>query len=105
MGRFHGSSFVLICRRTKTCCLPTHFSRFSMIPYGMVVLFFLPSYASERNPDEYLNNDLKKSLENRPVVASLQELGRNVVSHMRSLQKMPERVMKFFEHPSVKYAV
>ena len=69
-----------------------------------IELFFLPSYAPERNPDEYLNNDLKKSIENRPVVSSLKELGRNVVSHMRSLQKMPSRIMSFFEHPYVKYA-
>jgi len=69
-----------------------------------IELFFLPSYAPERNPDEYLNNDLKKSIENRPIASSLKELGQNVVSHMRSLQKMPYRVMRFFEHPSVNYA-
>lgn len=70
-----------------------------------IELFFLPSYAPERNPDEYLNNDLKKSIENRPVVASAQELAKNVVSHMRALQKLPERVMAFFNHHSVAYAI
>jgi transposase len=69
-----------------------------------IELFFLPPYAPERNPDEYLNNDLKKSIENRPVISSLKELGQNVISHMRSLQKMPSRVKKYFEHPYVKYA-
>jgi transposase len=69
-----------------------------------IELFFLPSYAPERNPDEYLNNDLKKAMENNPIVTTAQELARNVISHMRSLQKMPDRVKAFFEHPHVVYA-
>lgn len=69
-----------------------------------IELFFLPSYAPERNPDEYLNNDLKKSIENNPIVESAQELAKNVVSHMRMLQKLPERVMSYFKHHSVIYA-
>jgi transposase len=67
-------------------------------------LFFLPSYAPERNPDEYLNNDLKRSIENRPIADSFKELAKNVISHMRKLQKMPHRAMSFFKHPSVVYA-
>jgi transposase len=69
-----------------------------------IELFFLPSYSPERNPDEYLNNDLKKSMENNPIVASAQELAKNVVSHMRMLQQLPERVMSYFKHPSAVYA-
>jgi transposase len=69
-----------------------------------IELFFLPSYAPERNPDEYLNNDLKRSMENRPIASSIQELAKNVVSHMRKLQRMPEHVMTFFKHPLVVYA-
>ena len=68
-----------------------------------IELFFLPSYAPERNPDEYLNNDLKKSMENRPVASTAREMVGDVISHMRMLQKMPERVMSFFKHPSVAY--
>src|SRR5271157_5794536 len=69
-----------------------------------IELFFLPSYAPERNPDEYLNNDLKRSMENRPIASSVQELSKNVVLHMRKLQKMPEHVMSFFKHHLVAYA-
>jgi transposase len=69
-----------------------------------IELFFLPSYAPERNPDEYLNNDLKKSIENNPIVSSTHELVQNVISHMRMLQKLPERVMSYFKHHSVTYA-
>ena len=69
-----------------------------------IELFFLPSYAPERNPDEYLNNDLKRSMENRPIVSSVQELAKNVISHMRKLQRMPEHVKAFFKHHLVAYA-
>jgi transposase len=69
-----------------------------------IELFFLPSYTPERNPDEYLNNDLKKSMEKRPIASSAKDMVSNVLSHMRMLQKMPERVMRFFEHPMVVYA-
>ena len=31
-----------------------------------VELFYLPAYAPEHNPDEYLNNDLKQHLKNMP---------------------------------------
>ena len=31
-----------------------------------VKLFYLPAYAPEHNPDEYLNNDLKQALRQKP---------------------------------------
>lgn len=67
-------------------------------------LFFLPSYSPERNPDEYLNNDLKIGLSNRPISRTNSEMIGNVVSHMRSLQKLPALVSSFFRHPAVAYA-
>jgi transposase len=69
-----------------------------------IELFFLPSYSPEKNPDEYLNNDLKKGLSNRPIPRTHREMIGNVVSHMRSLQKLSNHVANFFQHPSVKYA-
>lgn len=69
-----------------------------------IELFFLPSYAPERNPDEYLNNDLKQGLSNKSIPHSIQDLLHNVISHMRQLQKLPEHVISFFKHPMVTYA-
>ena len=70
----------------------------------LIELFFLPSYSPERNPDEYLNNDLKTGLSARQHPKTSEALLGNIVSHMRKLQKSPKHVMRFFEHPSVKYA-
>jgi transposase len=69
-----------------------------------IELLFLPSYSPERNPDEYLNNDLKTGLSNIEHPRTTTELLGNIVSHMRMLQKSPEHVMRFFQHPAVKYA-
>ena len=69
-----------------------------------IELVFLPSYSPERNPDEYLNNDLKIGLAARTHPRTYEELHGNIVSHMRMLQKSPEHVKRFFEHSSVKYA-
>ena len=67
-------------------------------------LIFLPSYSPEQNPDEYLNNDLKQNLASRQHPRTQKDLIGNIVSHMRMLQKTPDHVIRFFEHPSVKYA-
>lgn len=69
-----------------------------------IELIFLPAYSPERNPDEYLNNDLKIGLAARTHPRTFKDLHGNIVSHMRMLQKSPEHVKRFFEHPAVKYA-
>jgi transposase len=69
-----------------------------------IELIFLPAYSPERNPDEYLNNDLKIGLAARQHPRTFKDLHGNIVSHMRMLQKSPEHVKRFFEHPAVKYA-
>ncbi len=69
-----------------------------------IELIFLPSYSPERNPDEYLNNDLKIGQSARQHPRTTKDLLGNIVSHMRMLQKSPEHVIRFFEHPAVKYA-
>ena len=35
-----------------------------------IELFYLPAYAPDHNPDEYLNNDLKQKLRQQPQPAS-----------------------------------
>ena len=69
-----------------------------------IELIFLPSYSPERNPDEYLNNDLKTGLAAKQHPRTFKDLQGNIVSHMRMLQKSPKHVKRFFEHPAVKYA-
>lgn len=67
-------------------------------------LFFLPPYSPELNPDELLNQDVKTNAVGRKRAKRLQELMKNVRSHLMKKQKDPKKVMCFFQHPSVRYA-
>lgn len=69
-----------------------------------IALFYLPSYSPELNPDEYLNGDLKLSVAKRAPARDRDALLRTATSRLRSLQRQPERVKKFFHHPRVRYA-
>jgi len=69
-----------------------------------IVLFFLPAYAPEHNPDEYLNNDVKQEMKNMPRPNSQEELVHTTTSVMRSLQRRPDRVKSYFRHKDVRYA-
>lgn len=69
-----------------------------------IEVFYLPSYSPELNPDEYLNCDLKQGIHSGPPARSKERLQKKVRSHMKMLQNKPERVRKYFEHPSIQYA-
>ena len=69
-----------------------------------IELFYLPSYSPERNPDEYLNCDLKLSLSNKPSPKNETQLKTNLNSHMRALQKNKAKVANYFKHESINYA-
>jgi len=69
-----------------------------------IALFFLPAYAPEHNPDEYLNNDVKQAMKNMPRPNTQEELVQSTSSVMRSLQRRPERVRSYFRHKDVRYA-
>jgi transposase len=69
-----------------------------------IALFYLPPYAPELNPDEYLNGDLKLGVAKRVPARSRPELLQAATSHLRMLQHRPARVRRFFEHPRVQYA-
>jgi transposase len=69
-----------------------------------IEVFFLPAYSPELNPDEYLNCDLKAGVHSGAPARNAKGLKRKVVSHMRKLQKLPDRVTAYFRHPKIKYA-
>ena len=69
-----------------------------------IELHFLPPYAPERNPDEYLNNDLKQQLKNLPRPDNHEGLVEATSSVLRSLQRMPHRIRAYFHHKDVHYA-
>ena len=69
-----------------------------------IELVFLPSYSPERNPDVYLNGDLKASLGRKPSPRNQETLEQNLKSHMRMLSKNPARVAAYFQAEHVRYA-
>jgi transposase len=74
------------------------------VHHEQIEVFYLPAYCPELNPDEYLNNDLKSGVYGAEAVRTRPQLTKKAVSHLRSLQKQPQRVQKFFKHPKVAYA-
>lgn len=69
-----------------------------------IELIFLPPYAPEINPDEYLNNALKQKLNHRPKAKSQKELGKTVTRIMKTMQSQRTTIQNLFQHDSVKYA-
>lgn len=69
-----------------------------------IEVFYLPSYSPELNPDEYLNCDLKSGLRASSPARSEDELKKKILGHLRMLQRKPQRVAKYFEHPAIRYA-
>src|SRR5690606_33840838 len=69
-----------------------------------IEVFYLPSYSPELNPDEMLNADLKQAVTTKAPARTKGQLLKVTTSHMRKLQKSPERVKSYFGHAPVKYA-
>jgi transposase len=69
-----------------------------------IELFFLPAYAPELNPDEYLNCDLKHQVRTGLPARNQDELEGRVRSVMRRLQLRPQRIRSYFRHPRIAYA-
>ena len=69
-----------------------------------IELFYLPSYSPEKNPDEYLNCDLKQGLSMKPSPRNQEKLSENLKDHMDMLQSNPRRVKKYFQHQDIRYA-
>ena len=69
-----------------------------------IELFFLPAYSPEKNPDEYLNCDLKQGLSSKPAPKNQEKLKENLENHMQMLTQNPERVKKYFNHKDIQYA-
>ena len=67
-------------------------------------VFFLPAYAPELNPYEYLNGDLKRQVRSGHSVRSQDALEKRIRSVLRRLQSRPERIRSYFRHPKIAYA-
>ena len=64
-------------------------------------VFFLPPYAPEYNPDEYLNHALKISVHSEQLPYTAEDISHKIQSFMRRLQHHSSAVSSFFLHPSL----
>lgn len=69
-----------------------------------IELFYLPRRAPEVNADEYLNNDLKGSVNAEGLPHDQGELQTRVEGFMQKLSQLPEHVQSYFQHPRTQYA-
>ena len=67
-------------------------------------LFYLPPYSPELNPDERVWNDLKNNAIGRQSFTSPSQLHDAVISHLRFIQKSPDRVCSYFRCDTTNYA-
>ena len=68
-----------------------------------IELFFIPTYSPELNPDELVNQDLKLHTGRRRP-ADLPALVRGLRGRLKSHQRRPQRVRRFFQKREVLYA-
>jgi transposase len=69
-----------------------------------IEVFYLPSYSPELNPDEMANADLKQAVTKMAPARTKLQLVKATAQHLRSVQKQPERIKRYFEHEPVRYA-
>ena len=67
-------------------------------------MYYLPTYSPDLNPVEYLNNDMKESINEEGLAPDKPTLQERVLGFMRKLRGMPRHVMSYFLHPQTKYA-
>jgi transposase len=100
-------------RRRKTAVMlvldrhPAHIAK-SVARYvqslkGRLELHFLPGYAPELNPDEFVWNHLKRQGVSKKPLLRNESLRQRVHADLRNIQSRPALVRSFFKAPSVAY--
>jgi transposase len=69
-----------------------------------IEIFFLPPHAPEYNPDELLNNTLKRSLAKKGFSKDENELEKKARSTMKTLQNDHAKMASFFQSKNTEYA-
>jgi transposase len=69
-----------------------------------IEVFYLPAYAPELNPVEYLNNDMKGTVNEAGLPPDRPTLRGRLLGFMRRLVHVPEHVISYFLHPWTQYA-
>lgn len=69
-----------------------------------IEVFYLPSYSPKLNPDERLNRDLKTNFYFDTSIKNNSDFRKKVISFLRSIQRVPKRIKKYFISKFVQYA-
>jgi transposase len=69
-----------------------------------IEVFYLPAYSPELNPVEYLNNDMKGTVNEAGLPADRPTLQGRLLGFMKRLAGMPNHVISYFLHPWTQYA-
>jgi hypothetical protein len=69
-----------------------------------IEVFGLPKYAPERNPDEYLNCDLKAKINTDGLPKDREELREKLRRFMQKIGKLPGRIASYFKHKYIRCA-
>lgn len=72
---------------------------------SQIEAFYLPPYAPECNPDEYLNHALKLSVHSGKQPFSADDIIHKMRSYLSKLQRDPCSVSRFFLHPAISYCL
>lgn len=68
-----------------------------------IEVFFLPPYAPEYNPDEYLNGNLKRDIASKEHAHTLPQMEINTRSFMEKMESDSNHVKSFFRHNKLAY--
>lgn len=69
-----------------------------------IEVYYLPAYAPELNPVEYLNQDMKGNVNKAGLPADRGTLRSRIRSFMGKLAHIPQHVIGYFLHPWARYA-
>ena len=69
-----------------------------------IELLYLPPYAPEHSPEEFMHNDVKQALARRRTAQDKAAMTSGLRSYMHGLQRRPAKIRAFFRAPSVRYA-
>ena len=69
-----------------------------------IEVFYLPAYSPELNPVEYLNNDMKETVNEAGLPDNQGALHRRIAKFMSKLATVPAHVISYFLHPWAQYA-
>ena len=64
----------------------------------------MPGFTLVEDDDALLIDAIKYALSEKPAPKNAEKLRENLENHMIMLQENSDRVAKYFNHPSIKYA-